>query len=92
MSAGQQIPQGSVPKLDAVGLANVTAVVEASMASVEQALVTELARVGQMEPIEVGDMIQIQYYMANYTIAGQTLSAIMKDMSDTMKAVIQKIG
>jgi hypothetical protein len=92
MSAGQQIPQESVPKLDAVGLANVSAVVQASMTSVQQALAAELDRVGQMPPSGVADMVQLQYEMANYTVAGQTLSAIMKDMSDTLKAVTQHIG
>ncbi len=92
MSAGQEIPQESVPKLDAVGLANVTAVVQASMTSVQQALAAELDRVGQMQTLGVADMVQLQYEMADYTVAGQTLSAIMKEMSDTFKAVTQHIG
>jgi len=37
-------------------------------------------------------MIQIQCDAANYTVAGQTLSAIVKDVSETLKGVIDRIG
>jgi hypothetical protein len=78
--------------IDQTSLASVEGVVVTSMTNSEAALNAELTAVGNMTSLGVADMIQIQYDMANYTVAGQTLSAIMKDMSDTFKSVVQKIG
>lgn len=78
--------------IDQTSLASVETVVVTSMTNTESVLNSELAAVGTMTSMGVADMIQIQYDMANYTVAGQTLSAIMKDMSDTFKSVVQKIG
>ncbi|HSY28032.1 MAG TPA: EscF/YscF/HrpA family type III secretion system needle major subunit [Burkholderiaceae bacterium] len=78
--------------LDTVSLQSVDTFVSTAMSNSESQLNLELQAVATMTSMGIADMIQIQYYMANYTIAGQTLSAIMKDMSDTFKSVVQKIG
>jgi hypothetical protein len=69
-----------------VKLSTVEGAVGDSLAASEQNLNSELAAEGSMGSMGVADMIKIQYDMANYTEAGQTLSAIMKDMSDTVLA------
>ena len=61
------------------------------VATAEQQLQRMLTHLGDESPISVADMVALQRQMADYTIAGQTLSAIMKDMSDTFKSVVQKI-
>jgi hypothetical protein len=85
-----QIMTTPAPEPD-LTLASVSEAADESMAAAEQTLNSELAAVGS-DPPDVADMIQIQYDAANYTVAGQTVSAIMKDESETLKDVIDRIG
>jgi hypothetical protein len=74
-----------------VKLSAVEGVVDESMATTEQTLNSELAAEGSPGPMGAADMIKLQDEMANYTVAGETLSAIMKDVSDSEKEVIDRI-
>ncbi|MDB5798396.1 MAG: hypothetical protein JWP36_2298 [Paucimonas sp.] len=62
------------------------------MSSVEADLSVTLAALPSGSAMSVTDMIQLQYKMSIFTITAQTMSAIMKDLSDTMKSIVQKIG
>jgi Type III secretion needle MxiH, YscF, SsaG, EprI, PscF, EscF len=92
MSAGPVNPQQSPHRLDIAGMQNVSQAVSTSMASIQQQLADEMSRIGGGSTMSAADMIKIQYDMSHYTMAAQTLSSIMKDISDTMKAVVQHIG
>jgi len=74
------------------GKLELSQVESAAMANSESALSAELGATEQTENVNVEDMLQIQHDMAEYTTAGQTLSAIMKDESDTLKSVVEKLG
>jgi hypothetical protein len=82
----------SVPGVPPVTLDSVSEAVAEAAAANEATLNKELAAVASLKGLGVADMIQVQYDQANDTVAGQNLAQIMKDMTDTMKAVIQKIG
>ena len=82
----------SVPAVPAVSLDSVSEAVAAAAAANEATLNKELTAAAGLKHMGVADMIQVQYDQANYTVTGQTLARVMKDMTDTMKAVIQKIG
>ena len=87
MTASASSPGGD----DKLDLSQVDSVVQAAMATSESALSAELGAIKPTENMNAEDMLQIQYDMANYTVAGQTLSGIMKDMSDTYKSVVEKL-
>jgi hypothetical protein len=66
--------------------------VDDSLTTTQQALNSELAAEGSMESMGAADMIQEQYDMSNYIVAGQRLEAEEKDMSDTFQDVVDHIG
>jgi hypothetical protein len=66
--------------------------VSTGMDSVETALSSMLASLPGGSQMSVTDMINLQYQMSVFTITAQTMSAVMKDLSDTMKSIVQKIS
>jgi hypothetical protein len=40
----------------------------------------------------VEDLLQMQRAMSEWSLAVTTISTVMKEMSDTLKGVIQKLG
>jgi hypothetical protein len=53
---------------------------------------TALAEIGSGSSISIQDMVKLQYTMSRYTITASTFSSILKEFSDTMKSVVQKIS
>jgi hypothetical protein len=73
-------------------LGGLNTTIGSAMVASESTLGNLLLQISAMTSMGVADMVQVQYAMANYTVAGQTMSAIMKDITDTFKSVVQKIG
>jgi hypothetical protein len=42
--------------------------------------------------ISVPDMINLQFKMSQYTLTASIFSSLMKELTDTMKSVVQKIS
>jgi hypothetical protein len=63
----------------------------ASLNSMSAQLAATLAELGS-QPVSAADMVALQTQMAQYTVAADAVSAILKEYSDTMKSVVQKIG
>lgn len=78
-------------ELTAVNLQAISTYVSGFMNESESKLKTTLAGMGDGSKASVTDMVGLQYAMSVYTLSGQTISAIMKECSDTMKSVVQKI-
>jgi hypothetical protein len=53
---------------------------------------TALDQIGNGSSISIQDMVKLQYTMSRYTITASTFSSILKEFSDTMKSVVQKIS
>ena len=62
------------------------------MSAVEDLLSQTLSNMPSGSQMSVTDMVKLQYQMSVFTITAQTMSAVMKDMSDALKGVVQKIG
>jgi hypothetical protein len=73
-------------------LSEIQGKVSSMMDAVETDLSSMLASMSGGSQMSVTDMINLQYKMSVYTITAQTMSAIMKDITDTMKSIVQKIS
>jgi hypothetical protein len=66
--------------------------IAAGLADAETAVSAQLAILKTGSTMSVADMIQLQFVMSAYTITASTFSAIMKEISDTLKSVVQKMS
>lgn len=73
-------------------LAEIQSKVSSGMDAVESDLSAMLASLPSGSQMSVTDMINLQYKMSVFTITAQTMSAVMKDLSDTMKSIVSKIS
>jgi hypothetical protein len=62
------------------------------LATAEANVSSQLAVLKTGSSMSVADMIQLQFVMSAYTITASAFSSIMKEISDTLKSVVQKIS
>ena len=75
-----------------VTLDGVLAVTTEGITTADGNLNTTLDALKNNTSIGAADMINLQFQMSTYTITVQAFSAIMKDISDLLKSIIQKVG
>ncbi|MDB5839535.1 MAG: Type secretion needle MxiH, YscF, SsaG, EprI, PscF, EscF [Herminiimonas sp.] len=66
--------------------------VESGMTEAEVDLRATIDGVKTGTSISVPDMINLQFKMSQYTITASIFSSLMKELTDTMKSVVQKIS
>ena len=62
------------------------------MVQPEQDLENTLNGLGNGSTMSVTDMMNLQFQMSKYSITGSAASAVMKEISDTLKGIVQKVG
>ncbi|MGI4847645.1 MAG: hypothetical protein ACRYGK_05855 [Janthinobacterium lividum] len=77
---------------DYLTLADTNTTVMRNLKIADKTLYDQLQSVGTGGTISVPDMVNLQYNMSAYTITASVGSSINKELSDTMKSTVQKIG
>ncbi len=80
---------------DALPKASIDAVatkINPQMASAEGSLNTLLGNITNGADVTTAQLLQIQSAMAKYTLTGTIFSAIIKELSDSLKQTASKIG
>lgn len=62
------------------------------LSTTDAALTTAISGVGNGDTISIPQMVDLQTKMSRYTVTASLCSACVKEMSDTMKGVVQKIS
>jgi hypothetical protein len=78
-----------------IAKASITAVsdkITPQMTSAEDALKTLLSNVNNGGDITTAQLLQVQAAMAKYTLTSSIFSAIIKELSDSLKQTAAKIG
>ncbi len=81
-----------MPDLRNIGLNAIYENVEAPMATAEQALRQSLGAIPEGGEVTSAQLLKLQYQLARYTVTSTVFSALIKEMSDSMKGAANKIG
>ncbi|MDO9219118.1 MAG: EscF/YscF/HrpA family type III secretion system needle major subunit [Lacisediminimonas sp.] len=73
-------------------LATIYGFVKTGMSNTDADVKLALSGLSSGSTRTVQDMVKLQYTMSVFTITAQTVSSVMKEMSDAMKSVIQKMS
>lgn len=73
-------------------LATVNGYVVTGMSQTDADVKAALSGLSSGSTMTVQDMVKLQYTMSVFTITAQTVSSVMKEMTDAMKSVIQKMS
>lgn len=76
---------------DNVSLGFVAEVAKSGISASETILRSQLEKAKQSTSAGIADLIDLQFTMSTYTVSANTFSAVMKEFSDTMKGVVQKM-
>ena len=76
----------------AINLGTIHGHVATGMSTADASVVTALEGLSSGSQLSVQDMVKLQYTMSVFTLTAQTISSIMKEMSDAMKSVVQKMS
>lgn len=76
----------------AITLNSLNQTLSTTIVAPENNLTTRLANLGSGAQLGVTDMVSLQKDMADYTMIGNLMSAVMKDIVDTLKGVVQRVG
>lgn len=74
-----------------LNLAEINNLIATKMQTSEDEVRNMLSSLGDGSTASVTDLVGLQFNMSVYTITAQTVGAIMKESSDTMKSIVQKI-
>jgi len=75
-----------------VNLSSIGEAAKTGIESAEGVLTSAIANVKTGSSLGIGDMVDLQYKMSAYTVTANTFSALLKEVSDTMKSVAQKMS
>ena len=73
-----------------VNLSYIGETAKAGIADAEVTLKSAITSIKSGTSMGIADMVDLQYKMSAYTVSANTFSALIKEVSDTMKTVVQK--
>jgi hypothetical protein len=73
-----------------VNLSSIGETAKTGIAGAEATLTSAISNIKSGTSMGIGDMVDLQYKMSAYTVSANTFSALIKEVSDTMKSVVQK--
>ena len=73
-----------------VNLSYIGETAKAGIISAEATLTNAITNIKSGTSMGIGDMVDLQCKMSAYTVSANTFSALIKEVSDTMKTVVQK--
>lgn len=74
------------------GLNQIYAGVKDKMSEVETEVTTALAGIRDGGEVTQAQLLELQFQMAKYSVTAAVFSAIIKEMSDSLKQTANKIG
>jgi hypothetical protein len=78
--------------VEKVNLDNVYSVVDPKMTSMEADVVKALGSLGTGGDMTQAELLKLQFNIARYTITASTYSALMKEISDSLKQTASKFN
>ena len=78
--------------LASTGLKNIYEKIDPKMRDNEDLLRTELGAINDGSEVTTAQLLRLQYLSARYTVTATTFANIIKEMSDSLKGVANKIG
>jgi hypothetical protein len=78
--------------LASTGLKNIYEKIDPKMRDNEDLLRTELGAINDGSEVTTAQLLRLQYLIARYTVTATTFANIIKEMSDSLKGVANKIG
>jgi hypothetical protein len=66
--------------------------IESPMASADLALRQTLGSIPEGGEVTTAQLLKLQYQIARYTVTASVFSAILKEVSDSLKGTANKIG
>ena len=78
--------------LRSTGLTAVYESIEAPMGQADDALRRSLGEIPGGGEVTTAQLLKLQYQMARYTVTATVFSAIIKEISDSLKGTANKIG
>jgi hypothetical protein len=78
--------------VEKINLDNVYSVVDPKMTSMEADVVKALGSLGTGGDMTQAELLKLQFNIARYTITASTYSALMKEISDSLKQTASKFN
>lgn len=74
------------------GLNAIYGSIQAPMETADLALRQSLGAIPEGGEVTTAQLLKLQYELARYTVTGTVFSALIKEMSDSLKGTANKIG
>ena len=80
------------PTIDKVNLKNIDSLAYSNITTTESEVKTQLESLKSGGEVSQADLLKLQFNIAKYTITASTFSALVKEISDSLKQTANKIG